>query len=122
MDSKNELHQYTSIDYIKKLHLDESEWKKAVLNEWVEVDTSREEKEVFIVARDYNTTKLYAQLSHIKLGTIKYVRQEDDLRGRNEIEIRFITTCLDHERYHQIVEVAKWLEGQGRAVIKEVEW
>lgn len=101
------------------------EFNKAYLNEWRDhaaVDVAREEKEIFVVARDYNTMKLYAQLSHIKLGTIKYVRHEDDLRGRNEIEIRFITTCLDHERYHQIVEVAKWLEGQGGAVIKEVEW
>lgn len=101
------------------------EFNRAYLNEWeshAAVDAAREEKEIFVVARDYHAARLYAQLHNIEKKRFKYVSHESGLYGRSNIEIHLVTTCSEHERYTEIMHYIKVLVQSGRATVKEVTW
>lgn len=86
-----------------------------------------EKKEIYIVARDLRTAHLYSgwHRHHIENNpdiVFKYVGHENDLRGRENIDIYLVTTWRQHERSLEIKEVVDILVQSGRATVKEVEW
>lgn len=119
-DLKN---NFLSSDYFKNLRT-EAEFRKDFLNEWV---SPPEQKTIYIVARDVRTARLYSgwYRRHIEDNpdiVFRFVGHEDDLRGRENIEIHLVTTWLDNRRASEIKEVVDVLVQSKRATVKEVEW